>query len=72
MDCKPLLSGVKAGTFGQRPTLQNTVQLQAQVVMKLAGGVFLDYVKVSFLTRLNFALRLRRACEAAFLTISVK
>jgi hypothetical protein len=40
---KSLHGRVEAGSFWNSPTLHHTIELQPQVEMEMAGGVFLDY-----------------------------
>jgi hypothetical protein len=72
VDRESLVGRVEARAFRHCPALENPVKLKAQVVMKMACGVFLDYIEIARRTCIDLARRLGGAFEAAFLKICLK
>src|SRR5690348_7465968 len=59
MDGKPLFARDEARTFRHGPALQDAIELEAEVVMKPAGGMLLDYIGIATFSRTLLAGRLR-------------
>jgi hypothetical protein len=68
---EPLHVWVEAWTLGHRPALQDAIQLQAKVVVKVPCGVLLDYKRLSTRPSL-LSGRFRRAIEAPLLLVFTK
>src|SRR5260221_10744906 len=73
LHCKPLIRGIKAGSFRHRPALQHALELEAKVVMQSRGGVALDVVAQlpAFRCALSTA-GFRRDVEIAHLAIALE
>ena len=67
-----LLVGVEARAARDRPALHDAVELEPQIVMQPARGVFLNDVTVAATSAPGAAARLRRDAEFSLLAVDLE
>ena len=71
-DRKAFLPRIERWSLGHRPTLENAIDLQTEVIVKMRRAMLLDNEDQMFVTSCACSARLARCRESALLAIGGK